>query len=345
MTSAVARCCPASSTATPTWSSPATGRPSSRPGWRRAVHRWWDRDDGPRRLGRRPTRSCAAGWRRLVAEMRAAGHDHGRGQERVRPDRRATRPGPCGWPARSRPRRRTWVRTSCRRSTPADRDDYVALVAGEMLDGLRAVRPVGRRLLRAGAARLRRRRGPDRPDRGHGGRAARAAAARQPAHRRPRACGWASSSGAASVDHCTHLAAADVEALAGSGAAVRAGERRHRRDPAARRGVLHPLAVPGRSPAARRRSGGRAGDRLQPRLVLLLLDAAVHRAGRPGDADDAGRGGLVGDGGRRDGVAPQRHRAAVTRSAVPTSPSSTRPATVHLAYRPGVPIASTLELG
>src|SRR5262249_51347789 len=39
------------------------------------------------------------------------------------------------------------------------------------------------------------------------------------------------------------------------------------------------------------------------------LDAAVHRAGRTGDADDPGRGVVGGDRGRGQSVAPQRYRA------------------------------------
>ncbi len=62
--------------------------------------------------------------------------------------------------------------------------------------------------------------------------------------------------GLAAVDHCTYLDDADVAALADS---------RHRRHAAAGRGVLHPPALPGRPPPARRRRDGRAGQRLQPR--------------------------------------------------------------------------------
>ena len=39
------------------------------------------------------------------------------------------------------------------------------------------------------------------------------------------------------------------------------------------RRVLDPVALPGRPPAARRRRHGRAGDRLQPGLLLHLVDA------------------------------------------------------------------------
>ncbi len=54
----------------------------------------------------------------------------------------------------------------------------------------------------------------------------------------------------------------------------------HDRDAAAGRGVLHPLALPRRSPAARRRRARRDRQRLQPRLQLHLVDAPVHRARR-----------------------------------------------------------------
>ena len=132
---------------------------------------------------------------------------------------------------------------------------------------------------------------------------------------RARACGSPSSSARASADHCTHLTDADVDALAGGDDG---------RDPAARRGVLDPLALPGRPPAARRRRDGRAGHRLQPGHLLHLVDAVLHRARRPGDADDAGRGAVGGDRRRR------ARRCAATTSATwrpargPTSPSSTR---------------------
>ena len=65
--------------------------------------------------------------------------------------------------------------------------------------------------------------------------------------------------GAASVDHCTYLSDADVDALAG---------RRHSRDPAARCRVLDALAVPRCASPARRRCHRRARDRLQSGHVL-----------------------------------------------------------------------------
>ena len=60
--------------------------------------------------------------------------------------------------------------------------------------------------------------------------------------------------------------------------------------------------------AARRRRDRRAGDRLQPRLVVHVVDAVLHRAGRARDADDAGRGAVGGDRRRRAGAAPRRRR-------------------------------------
>ena len=110
--------------------------------------------------------------------------------------------------------------------------------------------------------------------------------------------------GAASVDHCTYLTDADVDALAG---------RRHRRHPAARRRVLHPLALPGRPPAARRGRRGRARVGLQPGYVRLVVDAADDRAGRPGDGPDAGRGAVRGHRGRGAGAAAHGRRRARAR--------------------------------
>ncbi len=87
--------------------------------------------------------------------------------------------------------------------------------------------------------------------------------------------------GAASADHCTHLSTKDVDGTGGIG---------DRGNTTARRRVLHPVAVPGCPAAAGCRCPGRPGHRLQPRLVLHLVDAVLCGAGRPGDADDPGRG-------------------------------------------------------
>ena len=123
--------------------------------------------------------------------------------------------------------------------------------------------------------------------------------------------------GAASVDHCT---------LPVGRRRRRARRLGHGGDAAARRRVQHPLAVPGRPPAARRRSDGRAGQRLQSRHLLQLVDAVRDRPRSSGDAHDAGRGALAGTAGaaaalRRDDIG----RIAV--GAPPTSPCSTRRAT------------------
>ena len=108
--------------------------------------------------------------------------------------------------------------------------------------------------------------------------------------------------GAASADHCTFLTDADVDALAASPVAVRG---RHRRHPAARRGIRHPPALPRCPPPARRGGDGRAGDRLQPGLVLYLEHALLHRPGRPRHAHDHGRGSLGGHRGGCPRAAPQ----------------------------------------
>ena len=98
---------------------------------------------------------------------------------------------------------------------------------------------------------------------------------------------------------------------------------RHDRDAAAGRRVLDPLALPRRAAAARRRGTRRARERLQPGLVLHLLDAAVHRARGPRDADEPGRGAA-----RRDRVgAAALDRGDVGQlapGAPPTSSCSTR---------------------
>ena len=68
-----------------------------------------------------PTSSCAAHVARLVAEMRAPGHHDRRDQERLRADRRTTRPAASRSPGSSPTRRRSSARTSCPPSTPTTR--------------------------------------------------------------------------------------------------------------------------------------------------------------------------------------------------------------------------------
>ena len=96
-TSTAARCCPAWSTATPTWSSPATGRRSSPRGWpasrtppagsRTTVAATRAASDDELADGSAPARRRGA---------RAGHHDHG-DQDRLRADRRRrARVGPAG---------------------------------------------------------------------------------------------------------------------------------------------------------------------------------------------------------------------------------------------------------
>ena len=222
------------------------------------------------------------------------------------------------------------------------RDDYVALVTGPMLDGVRAARALGRRLLRAGPARVRRRRGPHRADGGHGGRAA-GPGARQPARPPARASGSAVELGAASVDHCTYLTDADVEALAASGDRLRAGGRpRWRRCcPAVEFSTRSPY------PDARRlldagvvvalATDCNPGTCYSSSMPLCIALAVREMRMTPA------RGAVVGDGRWRNGLAPRRHRPALAGARADLTVLDA-PSYLHLAYRPGVPIASALEL-
>ena len=266
--------------------------------------------------------------------MRGAGHHDRRDQERLRADRRRTRPGPCGSPPRS-PTETTFLGAHVVPAEYADRaDDYVDLVTGPMLA---ACAPHARWIdvfCEPAARTLRRRPGPRRPD---AGRAARPgpAGARQPARAGP-GVQLAVELGAASADHCTHLTDADVDALAG--------------------GTTVATLLPGvefstRSPYPDARRLLDAGVTValatdcNPGSLLHLLDAVLHRARRPRDGHDPGRGAVVGDRGRG------ARRCAATTSGTsasgpaPTSPCSTRRRYVHLAYRPGVPLVRVLDLG
>ena len=246
--------------------------------------------------------------------MRNAGHDDGRGQEWLRPDRCRRGTQLFGWRARSHrndvPRRPCRpVRCRSRRvSRPGRRPDAHRMRAAGALD---------RRVLRAGElARVRRRRGTHRA-RGRAARRTAVTGAWQPARRGP-GVQLAVELGAASVDHCTYLSDADVDALAG-------GDDRRDASPGCR--VLDPFAVSGRTPAARCGSDCRAGDRLQSRDVVHVVDAADDRARRARDAHDDRTSALVGD--RRRGA----RRCAATTSAsslsesVPTCACWTRRAT------------------
>ena len=131
--------------------------------------------------------------------------------------------------------------------------------------------------------------------------------------------------GAASVDHCTYLDDADIEALAGE---------RHRGDVPAGHRLLDPPALPRRPPRDRRRRDGRDRDELQPGLELHDVDVVLHRARRPRHAHDDRRGVQAATLGgaaalRRDDVgrlAPGARADAVVLDAPPTPISSTAPA-------------------
>ena len=271
--------------------------------------------------GRRPTSSWPPTCARLVAEMRRQGTTTVEVQERLRADRRATRRA--RWRSRARLTEETTFLGA--HVVPAGTDARGLRRAGDRADarGLRAARALDRRVLRA--RRLRRRPGPGDPARpggppGCAGGCTPTSSATAPGVR------LAVELGLDAVDHCTYLTDADVDALACSGTVG---------DAAAGRGVLHPAALPGRPPAARRRRARRAGQRLQPRLLLHLLDAVLRRARGAGDGDDAGRGGA-----RRDrGRCPRRSAATTSATSgsapAPTSSVLDAPSGVHLAYRPG----------
>ena len=140
--------------------------------------------------------------------------------------------------------------------------------------------------------------------------------------------------GAASVDHCTYLTDADVDALAGGDTVAT---------------LLPGVEFSTRSPypdARRLLDAGvtaRAGDRLQPGHLRVVVDAADDRARGAGDGPDPGEALHAATAGaaralrRGDiGVLAPGRRADLT---VLDAPSH-----VHLAYRPGVPLARALNL-
>ena len=321
--SAAARCSPASSTATATWSSPATGPRSSPPGWPGsrtppAASAPRSPPPGPPPTSSSPatspgwSRRCARRARRRVEIKSGYGltvHDEARSLAVARQFTEET----------------TFlgahvVPDGHRRPTA-----YVALVTGPMLE---AAAPYARWIdafCETGAFDADQARAV--LERGRGRRPA-GTAARQPARPRPggpagrRARAWSRSTTAPTSSD------ADVDALA---------RLRHHRDPAAGRGVLDPAAVPRRPPAARRRRAGGAGQRLQPGLVLHQLAAVLHRAGGARDGDDPGRGRPRRHRRRRRGPRPRRRRRLAAGRAGPTSCVLDAPSHVHLAYRPGRP--------
>ncbi len=251
------------------------------------------------------------------------GHHHARDQERLRP--------------RCRDRGRASSSALADRSPPRPpflgahvvpegigRDEYVALVAGPMLDACAPHARWADVFIERGAfdvdearhhPRSRCREGP-RPSRAH--RPAR------PLRRRPAS---PSSSAPRAPTTAPFLTDEDVAALAGS---------EHGRDPAARRRVLHPAAVPG---CPRLLDAGvtvAIATDCNPGSSLHDIHAVLHRAGRAGTADEPGRGPARGHAGRRRGPAPRRRRApSHRRAAGRPRRSSTHPATSILAYRPG----------
>ena len=256
--------------------------------------------------------------------MLRAGHHHRGDQERLRPDRRG------------RARAALEIATE-----PHRRDHLPGRARGALGYRRRRLRAARRRRDAAGAA-------PRTPD----GWTSSASAARSTATRRGRSCEPGSTAGlqarvhadqlgegpgvrspcelgAASADHCTHLTAADVDALAAVG---------HRRDAAAGGGVLHPLAVPGRPEAARRGGDGRAGHRLQPGVVVHLVHAVLRRARRTRDGDDAAGGDQGGHLRRGARAARDRRRLVACPAPAPTSSSSTLPPTFTWPIGPAFPL-------
>ena len=257
----------------------------------------------------------------------APGHHHGRDQERLRADRPRRGAQPRGRP-RSSPRRpRSSAPTSSREGTHAPRT-YVDLVTGPMLDAGRAVRPVDRRVLRA--RRLRRRPGARGP-RGRCGARACAGGCTPTSSGRGRACSWPASSAWSRSTTAPTSPTPTSTALRDSGTVAT---------------LLPGVEFSTRSPypdARRLLDAGvqrRARQRLQPGLVLHLVDAAVHRAGRPRDGDDPGRGAVGRD---RSAVRRALDRDDVGRARAPAPRADLvvleAPSYLHLAYRPGVPLA------
>ena len=251
------RSCPASSTPTPTWSSPATARAEfeARHG-RRALRRAagsptpWPRRARPRREALLDARAVARS-----AALRARGRHDRRGQVGLRPHRRrrgaAARRRRRGQPTRSR--------SSAPTSSPAE---YAGRPRRVRRAGLRgdARRPARRS--RAGSTSsatpgpstsTRRARSLERRARGRPG----AAPARQPArgHRRR---GARASSSARPASTTAPTSAAATSTLAG-----RVVDRGHARCPARSCSRARRYAAGAR--AARRRRDRRARDRLQPR--------------------------------------------------------------------------------
>ena len=214
---------------------------------------------------------------RLVAGDAPAGHHHRRDQERLRPDRPRRGPQPGGRAAVHRrdhvPRRAR----RARRSTPGPGRLRRRWSPGRCSRPRRRT-PAGSTCSASAAPSTSTRPAPCWPP-------ARRRASRGRLHANQLGPGpgvrLAAELGLAAVDHCTYLTDADVDALRDSGtiATLLPGVEFSTRQP---------------YPDARRLldAGVRGGarQRLQPRLVLHQLDAALHRPGGPRDGDDPGRG-------------------------------------------------------
>ena len=142
--------------------------------------------------------------------------------------------------------------------------------------------------------------------------------------------------GAASVDHCTYLTDADVEALAG-------GDTVATFLPATDFSTRQPY------PDARRvidaGAHRRDRDQLQPRLELHDLDGVLPRARGPRHAHDGRRGAARRHLGRRPRAAPHRRRPPRRPAPAPTLAILDAPSYSHLVYRPGVPLVAATLVG
>ena len=209
-----------------------------RPDGRRALRRRRHRAPRSPRRGPRPTTSCARLLARPGRRDARAGHDDRRDQERLRAHRRRRGARACASPARSPTRRPSSARTSCPPEYADRRDDYLELVTGPMLAACapharwvdvfceppaRTRSPATRRGAVLAAGR----------DAGLG-----PAGARQPARPRPRrAARRRARGGQRRPLHLPRPTPTSTRCAA-------AGD--HGRDAAARRGVLDPVALPGR---------------------------------------------------------------------------------------------------
>ena len=288
------------------------GRGVRGPDGRRALLR--RRHPHHRRRDPRGDRRAAHRQRRPARRRDAPpGHDHRRDQERLRAHR--PRRGPRRWRSRgSSPRRpRSSARTSCPPEYADDPAGYVDLVTGPMLDACRAARAAGSTCSARPAPST-----PTRRGRSCSPGAARGLGGRLHANQLGPGPGvrLACELGLAAVDHCTYLDDADVAALA------RLAARSRRCCPAwsSRTRSPYPDARRCSTPAC---TVALASD-CNPGSCYTSLDAAVRRAGGARDADDAGRGAVVGDRRRRPRARPRRRRPARRRGARGPTRCSTR---------------------